>query len=69
MPQDYNDRFPIKTATACNSKWSWSTIWLTTGKTSSCHRVESIPIDPNDFSNFHNVPKKIQDRELMLEGK
>ena len=68
MAQDYNDKFPIKTATACNSKWTWSTIWLNTGKTSSCHRVDHVPIDPNNFANFHNVPKKIQDRELMLKG-
>jgi hypothetical protein len=68
MTQDYNDRFPIKTATACNSKWTWSTIWLNRGMTSSCHRVNPIPLDPNNFSNFHNLPKKIQDRELMLKG-
>jgi hypothetical protein len=69
MSQDYNDRFPIKTATACNSKWAWSTIWLNKGETSSCHRVYSVPLDPNNFANFHNLPKKIADRELMLEGK
>ena len=68
MPQDYNDKFPIKTATACNSKWSWSTIWLNKGETSSCHRVDSVPLDPNNFANFHNLPKKIADRELMLKG-
>lgn len=69
MPQDYNATFPIKTATACNSKWTWSTIWLNKGETSSCHRVDSVPLDPNNFSSFHNLPKKIQDRELMLQGK
>jgi hypothetical protein len=68
MSQDYNDRFPIKTATACNSKWAWSTIWLNKGQTSSCHRVDSVPLDPNNFANFHNLPKKIADRELMLKG-
>ena len=68
MTQDYNDKFPIKTATACNSKWTWSTIWLNKGETSSCHRVDSVPIDPNNFANFHNLPKKIADRELMLKG-
>ena len=68
MPQDYTDRFPIKTATACNSKWAWSTIWLNKGQTSSCHRVNAVPLDPNNFANFHNLPKKIQDRELMLKG-
>jgi hypothetical protein len=68
MAQDYNDRFPIKTATACNSKWAWSTIWLNKGRTSSCHRVDSVPLDPDNFANFHNLPKKIADRELMLKG-
>ena len=68
MVQDYNNHFPIKTATACNSKWTWSTIWLNKGETSSCHRVDSVPIDPTNFANFHNLPKKIADRELMLKG-
>jgi len=68
MAQDYNNHFPIKTATACNSKWTWSTIWLNKGQTSSCHRVDAVPIDPNNFANFHNLPKKIADRELMLKG-
>ena len=68
MAQNYNDKFPIKTETACASKWTWSTIWLNEGKTSSCHRVNSVPLDPNNFGNFHNLPKKIQDRELMLKG-
>ena len=68
MPQDKYDHFPIKTATACNSKWAWSTIWLNNGGTSSCHRVNPVDLDPKDFSNFHNLPKKIADRELMLKG-
>jgi len=69
MSQNYNDKFPIKTNTACASKWAWSTIWLNKGETSSCHRVNSVPLDPDNFNNFHNLPKKIQDRELMLQGK
>jgi hypothetical protein len=69
MTQNYNKIFPIKTDTACNSKWAWSTIWLNKGETSSCHRVDSVPLDPTNFNNFHNLPKKIQDRELMLQGK
>ena len=68
MTQNYNDKFPIKTATACNSKWTWSTIWLNRGQTSSCHRVNAVPLDPDNFNNFHNLPKKIQDREMMLRG-
>ena len=59
--------FPIKTATACQLKWSWSTIFLSNGTTSSCHRVEWDSI-PENF-DFHNTPEKIKDRELMLESK
>lgn len=68
MVQKYNEYFPIKTDTACSSKWTWSTIWLNRGKTSSCHRVDPVDIDPNNFGSFHNLPKKLLDRELMLQG-
>jgi pyruvate-formate lyase-activating enzyme len=64
-PKDF---FPIKTATACQSKWTWSTIWLNQGATSSCHRVTPIPLNFKNFDNFHNLPKKIHDRQLMLRG-
>jgi len=60
--------FPIKTETACLLKWAWSTIYLGQGKTSSCHRVDQFPIDPNNFANFHNQPEKIAARETMLRG-
>lgn len=60
--------FPIKTATACQLKWTWSTIRLYHGNTSSCHRVGADPITPDTFENFHNTPKKQADRQLMLAG-
>ena len=59
--------FPIKTATSCQLKWAWSTIYLTTGTTASCHRTSHHKFDLNTF-DFHNTPQKIQDRERMLEG-
>lgn len=62
-------KFPIKTATACQSKWTWSTIFLNQLSTASCHKVSPVPFSLEDFDNFHNVPKKIADRKLMLEGK
>jgi len=62
-------KFPINTKTACQSKWTWSTIYLNQLSTASCHRVNPIPFDIEDFDNFHNIPKKIDDRKLMLEGK
>jgi len=62
-------KFPIKTATACQSKWTWSTIYLNQLATASCHRVDPISFDLENFDNFHNLPKKLNDRRLMLEGK
>ena len=60
--------FPIKTDTACQLKWNWSTIKFYTGITSSCHRVTGDKISVDTFDQFHNTPKKISDRKLMLEG-
>ena len=60
--------FPIHTDTACKSKWNWSTIWLHRGETASCHRVERDFIPKENFAAFHNLPNKIQDRTLMLQG-
>ena len=62
-------KFPIKTATACQSKWTWSTIYLNALTTASCHRVNPVKFELEDFDNFHNAPKKLADRQLMLEGK
>jgi|688.fasta_scaffold94788_3 hypothetical protein len=61
-------KFPIKTNTACQSKWTWSTIYLNQLSTASCHRVHPAPFKLSEFDNFHNIPKKIADRELMLQG-
>jgi pyruvate-formate lyase-activating enzyme len=60
--------FPIKTKTACQLKWAWSTIFLNTGTTGSCHRTAYSEIDKKNFMNFHNTPLKIKDREKMLQG-
>lgn len=59
--------FPIKTKTACQLKWTWSTVFLTTETTASCHRTDHHKFDYDTF-NFHNTPKKISDRQKMLEG-
>ena len=61
-------KFPINTATACQSKWTWSTVYLNQLSTASCHRVNPVPFSLEDFDNFHNIPKKIADRKLMLNG-
>lgn len=62
-----NRVFPIKTATACQLKWTWSTIYLTTEKTASCHRTNHHNFDTNQF-DFHNTPSKLNDRQRMLAG-
>jgi len=61
-------RFPIESATACQLKWSHSTVFLTELKTASCHRVEHNTFDLDTF-NFHNTAEKLRDRKLMLEGR
>ena len=59
--------FPIQTKTACQLKWVWSTVYLTTGETASCHRTHHHKFDYETF-NFHNTEEKISDRKRMLQG-
>jgi len=61
--------FPIKTETGCLLKWSWSTIYLSQGKSASCHRTDQYSIPRDNFASFHNLPQKIEARKLMLDGK
>lgn len=61
--------FPIKTDTACQLKWSWSTLLLWQGITRSCHRTGDSKLTPENFLNFHNTDVKLQDRKAMLEGR
>jgi len=60
-------KFPIVSQTACQLKWTWSTLYLTTGQTASCHRTTHHRFDTAQF-DFHNTPEKIQDRQRMLQG-
>ena len=53
--------FPIKTATSCRLKWSWSSLILTTGETDSCHRSSKSFLTPENFNDFHNTAEKIRD--------
>jgi len=62
-----NRVFPIKTATACQLKWNWSTVYLANEMTASCHRTDAHKFDTDTF-NFHNTPKKLDDRRRMLQG-
>ena len=61
--------FPKTTDPQCQLKWNWSTLWLNEGKTNSCHRCLKVPIDPDNFDDFHNLPHKIKEREIMLSGR
>lgn len=61
------DKFPIKTATACQFKWTWSTLFLIKGTSSSCHRCWNWDVSEH-MQDFHNHPGKIADREKMLNG-
>ena len=63
-----NKPFPINTPTACQLKWNWSTVFLTTGETASCHRTNHHKFDTDKF-DFHNTPSKVDDRKQMLQGK
>lgn len=63
-----NSFFPINTATACQLKWTWSTIFLNDGTTASCHRTGRHKIELDDFDNFHNTDLKLQQRKAMLNG-
>lgn len=60
--------FPIRTETACQLKWSWSTIQLNQGITTSCYRSSMSKIDSDNFLDFHNTPLKLQHRQMMLKG-
>lgn len=62
-----NRVFPIQTATACQLKWTWSTIYLTTENTASCHRTTHHKFDTDKF-DFHNTASKLDDRARMLNG-
>jgi len=63
-----NKVFPIATDTACQLKWNWSTIFLTTEETASCHRTNHHKFN-TDIFDFHNTPSKLDDRVQMLAGK
>ena len=60
--------FPISTETSCQLKWSWSTLYLNTGVTRSCHRTAESVLSPENFEDFHNTALKQSDRASMLNG-
>jgi len=60
--------FPIQNDAACLYKWTWSTVFLNRGTTTSCHRCHHWEYDLDTMMDFHNHPGKISDREKMLKG-
>ena len=56
----------------CAAKWYNATIWLSNGRTASCHHpiAHSIPIESiqKDASALHNTEYKKEQRRLMLAG-
>lgn len=63
-----NKIFPIQNDAACQYKWAWSSIYLNTGTTASCHRCRHYKFNLDNIKNFHNLPGKINDRSKMLKG-
>lgn len=60
--------FPIKTKTACALKWSWTTLYLNSGFSRTCHRTTEVKLTPENFNNFHNNTEVLEDRHQMLNG-
>jgi organic radical activating enzyme len=57
----------------CAAKWYNATIWLSNGRTASCHHpiAHSIPIESiqKNASALHNTEYKKEQRQLMIDGK
>jgi len=60
--------FPIKNDAACVYKWGWNTFRLYNAQSSSCHRVTPVTVPLDQFDNFHNTDKVLDDRRRMLAG-
>lgn len=58
--------------TFCAAKWYNATIWLSNGRTASCHHpvAHHIPVESikKNSSALHNTDYKKEQRKLMLEG-
>jgi hypothetical protein len=60
--------FPIRTATACQLKWNWTSLYLSGGFSRTCHRTAETTLTPENFNNFHNTEIVLDDRKRMLQG-
>lgn len=56
----------------CGAKWYNATIWLGSGRTTSCHHppAHHISVDSikQNYKMLHNTPEKKEDRRKMLSG-
>jgi len=68
MSESKKRYFPIQSKVSCRLKWSWSTLFLNSGQTSSCHRASLSELTKENFFEFHNTEKKLGDRTRMLQG-
>ena len=64
----HRPKWQLNTDPSCQFKWTWSTLFLNFGTTSSCHRCKHWEVTVENFMDFHNLPGKINDREKMLQG-
>jgi hypothetical protein len=59
-------------STFCGAKWYNATIWLGSGKSTSCHHPPAHQVDlegtKTNFKLIHNTPEKKEDRRLMQIG-
>lgn len=60
--------FPIRTATSCQLKWNWTSLYLSGGFSRTCHRTAETELTSENFNNFHNAEIVIEDRKQMLQG-
>jgi hypothetical protein len=61
-------QFPVRSPTACLLKWGWSSLYVYTGKTNSCHRTQLSTLAPGDLASFHNTADKLAKRAMMRKG-
>ena len=64
----HRPKWQLNNDPACQFKWTWSTLFLNFGTTSSCHRCKHWKLTKENFMDFHNLPGKIGDREKMVKG-
>ena len=57
----HRPKWQLNTDPACQFKWTWSTLFLNFGTTSSCHRCKHWKLTTENFMDFHNLPGKIGD--------